>query len=241
MPRDPRLAIAERDRPWLARFAILISMLAGNSEEQPTDFDAQTSVRGRPFRPGQSGNPAGRPKALIALETDIREIHGPKALDVLEKLRGLALAGNVPAAKVYLDRVLGPVRPPREPLPNVAPSPESIGAGLDDLLNPVDRVAMAATKRALRLILGQIAALEEKAADEGLLPEESATLADHLRAVAGIGKWHIRKSDDYDDLLDELPEEQARAKARGAICKTLGISLDDLNALTRDKAGTPQG
>jgi len=34
-----------------------------------------------------------------------------KVLPVLEALRTRALAGDVHAAKVYLDRVLGPVRP----------------------------------------------------------------------------------------------------------------------------------
>lgn len=86
--------------------------MAAISEEQPAVTEEQARRRGpgRPFLPGQSGNPAGRPRRLLALEAQIRELHGPKALDVVEKLHGLAIAGNVAAAKLYLDRVLGPMK-----------------------------------------------------------------------------------------------------------------------------------
>jgi len=66
---------------------------------------------GRPFQPGTSGNPGGHPRKLRELEAAIQDAHrAPQVLGVLEKLRELALAGDVHAAKVYLDRVAGPVR-----------------------------------------------------------------------------------------------------------------------------------
>ena len=86
--------------------------MAGISGEQPAASSEPAKARGpgRPFLPGESGNPSGRPKCLAALEAQIRELHGHLALEVLEKLRGLALAGNVFAAKLYLERVLGKAR-----------------------------------------------------------------------------------------------------------------------------------
>jgi len=66
---------------------------------------------GRPFPPGLSGNPGGRSKQSLGLESALRETHDPpKVLAVVEKLRRMALAGDVSAARVYLDRVMGPVR-----------------------------------------------------------------------------------------------------------------------------------
>jgi len=63
------------------------------------------------FAIGVSGNPGGRPKRLHNLEVALAEAHdAPKVLEVVEKLRALAIAGDVQAAKVYLDRVAGPVR-----------------------------------------------------------------------------------------------------------------------------------
>jgi hypothetical protein len=66
---------------------------------------------GRPFPKGVSGNPGGRSKRAEGLETALRQAHDPpKVLAVVDKLRELALAGDVQAARVYLDRVAGPVR-----------------------------------------------------------------------------------------------------------------------------------
>jgi hypothetical protein len=65
------------------------------------------------FQPGQSGNPAGRPKgsknrATAALRASV-ESH---AEDVIRVLADAARAGSVSAAKALLDRVLPPARQP---------------------------------------------------------------------------------------------------------------------------------
>jgi Family of unknown function (DUF5681) len=66
---------------------------------------------GRPFPPGTSGNPGGRPRKLRDLAAAIQKAHGTsEVLAVIEKLQELALAGDVAAAKLYLERTLGPVR-----------------------------------------------------------------------------------------------------------------------------------
>lgn len=63
------------------------------------------------FPTGVSGNPGGRPRRLLALNAALEDAHdATQVLPVVEKLRELAMAGDVPAARAYLDRVLGPVR-----------------------------------------------------------------------------------------------------------------------------------
>jgi Family of unknown function (DUF5681) len=63
------------------------------------------------FPAGASGNPGGRSKRAHNLEAALQEAHdAPRVLEVVEKLRELALAGDVGAAKIYLDRVAGPVK-----------------------------------------------------------------------------------------------------------------------------------
>jgi hypothetical protein len=72
----------------------------------------QHRARDGRFPPGTSGNPGGRSKRLRELDAAIAAKHdAATVLDVIGKLRELALAGDVQAAKAYLDRVAGPVRP----------------------------------------------------------------------------------------------------------------------------------
>ncbi len=207
--------------------------MAGISEEQPSvsGEPAQARGPGRPFLPGQSGNPSGRPKSLVALEAQIRELHGPLAIEVLEKLRGLALAGNVAAAKVYLERVLGPARAIREPLSSIPLPPDTLGMGLNGSSNSIDQDELDVTKRILRVIAGQVAALEAKAAEVGLMPDESAALAAHLGAVSGIGKWHLRKLSEFEEQMAALPADQAKAAAERMFCQELGITVEQLQEL----------
>ena len=68
--------------------------------------NSQPKQRGRPFEPGQSGNPAGKPrgarhKALIALDA----IGAAGAEDVLRKVVEDAKAGDIRAAEILLRRV----------------------------------------------------------------------------------------------------------------------------------------
>jgi hypothetical protein len=58
------------------------------------------------FKPGQSGNPGGRPKNLVT--NQLRELlTEDKAQGILEKLIGMAQAGNLQAAQYIIDRLDG--------------------------------------------------------------------------------------------------------------------------------------
>lgn len=62
------------------------------------------------WKPGQSGNPAGRPKSDLG-RAALREQIADALPVVIKKLIALAKAGDVQAARTLLERVLPPVRP----------------------------------------------------------------------------------------------------------------------------------
>ena len=68
------------------------------------------------FKPGKSGNPAGRPP-LSDTVCRLRKLilsHGP---DVVAKLVELALEGDTGAARVLLDRIMPTLKPVQIPKP----------------------------------------------------------------------------------------------------------------------------
>jgi hypothetical protein len=80
-----------------------------------------TSKPSSKFRPGQSGNPSGRPKGsrnatTVALET----LLDGQAAALTQKAIDMALAGDIPALRICMDRVL----PPRKDRPVTFPLPE---------------------------------------------------------------------------------------------------------------------
>lgn len=62
------------------------------------------------FKPGVSGNPAGRPRGSRNNSTRLREKLDRELPSILKKLTALALDGDVAAAKLILDRALPPLR-----------------------------------------------------------------------------------------------------------------------------------
>ncbi len=71
------------------------------------------SSRGRPFKPGQSGNPGGRTKAAVDLLAVLNSILGEKekSLELMTALIDAGIGGDVRAIALVLDRVHGPVAP----------------------------------------------------------------------------------------------------------------------------------
>ena len=67
------------------------------------------------FKPGESGNPAGRPKDKTPA-TLLRKSIADDMPGIVSKLAELAKGGDVQAAKVLLDRICPPLRPQALPI-----------------------------------------------------------------------------------------------------------------------------
>jgi len=83
-----------------------------SSFDQSSGAGAQgIKPRGRPFEPGQSGNPSGRPKgarnkATLAIQALLDE----DAEALTRKAVAMALEGNIPALRLCFERLLPPRR-----------------------------------------------------------------------------------------------------------------------------------
>lgn len=63
------------------------------------------------FQPGQSGNPAGRPRGIPNPQARLRKAIEQHVPAILERLVAAALDGDVAAASLLLSRALAPLRP----------------------------------------------------------------------------------------------------------------------------------
>ncbi len=128
------------------------------------------------FKPGRSGNPAGRPKGTKDRRTELRALIKPHAPDLIAKALALANEGDVAALKLLLERAVPPYRPIGEavtfPMPkqgSLADSGRAVMEAIADGNLPPDMGrqlidALAALGRIVELdeLDKRLSALEEK-------------------------------------------------------------------------------
>lgn len=78
------------------------------------------------FQPGQSGNPAGKPKGTKDSRTALREMLKPHTKDLVDVVVSFAKSGDMAAMRIVMERLMPPVKeePIRVDLPEIA--------GIDD-------------------------------------------------------------------------------------------------------------
>ena len=67
------------------------------------------------FKPGQSGNPKGRPRGT-ATTAKLRALLEPHAKDLVKRAVELALKGDVTALRLCLERLVAPIKATDEPV-----------------------------------------------------------------------------------------------------------------------------
>ena len=121
---------------------------------------AARKQRGRPFKPGQSGNPVGKkPGTLNRATMAVQALLDGEAEALTRKAVELALEGNMAALKLCLERLL----PPRKERPLAVKLPDIADAGS---LPRLTAALLAAVGRG-ELTAGDAAGLSTLAANHG--------------------------------------------------------------------------
>ena len=127
------------------------------------------------WKPGQSGNPKGRPPGVPDKRGRFRRAIQDKGEELVKVVLDAALAGDMAALKLCLDRLAPPLRPSAEPIeiamPEGATAQEqaaivlaAIARGEVDPVNGkllVDIIGAVATLSELPAILARLEALEK--------------------------------------------------------------------------------
>lgn len=121
--------------------------LPARAGETLPDATEPPKRRGNPgWKKGQSGNPSGRPRNAdtARLREGIRRVLPGVLLKVIEQ----AMAGDMAAAKLLLDRALPPLRPQAEAVPLTGETPAQLLRDVlqgmaDGIISPTDAESMA--------------------------------------------------------------------------------------------------
>lgn len=138
--------------------------------------DKPKSGKAPQWKPGQSGNPAGRPKGVPDKRGKFRRAIQEKSDELLKVVLDAALAGDMTALRLCMDRIAPPLKPEAAPielgLPDDASPQEmaekalaAIAKGEIDVASGklmIEAVASVSALTELPAILARLEALEGK-------------------------------------------------------------------------------
>lgn len=115
------------------------------------------------FKPGQSGNPRGRPKGARNRTTLAAEaLLDGQAQQLTQKAVELALAGDLTALRICMDRILPPMRERALQVTIPKPTPSTMADTMASLLEAVTagEISPGEAERVGRLVTVYVQALE---------------------------------------------------------------------------------
>jgi hypothetical protein len=110
-----------------------------NSEVPETESASTQPTRGKPFGPGQSGNPKGRPKGSRNKSTLVREKIEQDIAAVLDVVLQQALAGDRASQRLLLERVVPRAKNPTVSfdLPEKIDTPEALAEASAEIVQRI--------------------------------------------------------------------------------------------------------
>ena len=135
------------------------------------------------FQPGQSGNPAGRPKGIADSRHRLRAVLEPHADELLEQAITLAKSGDGQMLQFLLGRALPAVKPESAPVAIELPADAGLSARAEAILQAAAAGGLpASTASELISALGTVAKIRE--GDE--LAARIAALEERLQAKESV-------------------------------------------------------
>ena len=113
-----------------------------------------------PWKPGQSGNPAGRPKGTGEIGK-LREAIKGHVPAIIERLTAQALEGDVQAARLLLERTVAPLKAVEPTQPLTLPDGTLTERGRAVLASVADGVLAPGQGAQLVAAIGQLARVAE--------------------------------------------------------------------------------
>lgn len=95
---------------------------------------SRRTTKAAPFKPGQSGNPKGRPRGVPDRRNEWREALAEHLPDLIENLVTKAKAGDEFSIRLILERVAPPLRPHSQPILIAGMESESLTAKAEAVL-----------------------------------------------------------------------------------------------------------
>jgi len=127
------------------------------------------------YKPGQSGNPTGKPKGAKDKRTALRELLNPHAEGLVNKAVDLALGGDTTALRLCLERLMPPIKARTEAIelePHVGSMTEQASEFINKMIEGV--ITPEETNTLLQTLLAQSKIIEFDELDKRVkLLEES--------------------------------------------------------------------
>ena len=131
------------------------------------------------FKPGVSGNKAGRPPGIKDRRVELRELLRPHAADLIQTAVNLALSGDQAALRMCLDRICPTIKATAEPVETDIPATGSLAEQGQALFLAAakGKICTDEASSLMSILAGQVRIIEATSLDDRIKALEEQILS----------------------------------------------------------------